>query len=87
MHVAKISGRGTQLCFVFFLRTIFPDYKFAPATGLSQQETKQSRYNLLQDEIHANNNPFWTARWMRVFGIAPRLDDSLLKVPWVKCER
>lgn len=40
----------------------------------------------MQDEV-ASNNPFWTARWMRVFGTAPRLDDSLLKVPWIKCER
>ncbi|KAG0043499.1 hypothetical protein BGZ83_011338 [Gryganskiella cystojenkinii] len=63
------------------------NYKFAPATALGQQETKQWRYNLIQDEIHANNNPFWASRWMRVFGTAPKLDDSLLKVPWIKCER
>ncbi|KAF9108295.1 hypothetical protein BGX29_002025 [Mortierella sp. GBA35] len=62
------------------------NYKFAPATALAPQETKIWRTNLMQDEI-ASNNPFWTARWMRVFGTAPRLDDSLLKVPWIKCER
>ncbi|KAF9945133.1 hypothetical protein BGZ72_001624, partial [Mortierella alpina] len=62
------------------------NYKFAPATALTQQETRLWRNNLMQDEI-ASNNPFWTARWMRVFGIAPKLDDSLLKVPWIKCER
>ncbi|KAF8939752.1 hypothetical protein BGZ58_008840 [Dissophora ornata] len=62
------------------------NYKFAPATSLTQQETRMWRNNLMQDEI-ASNNPFWTARWMRVFGIAPKLDDSLLKVPWIKCER
>ncbi|KAG0302330.1 hypothetical protein BGZ97_002397 [Linnemannia gamsii] len=62
------------------------NYKFAPATALTPQETKIWRTNLVQDEI-ASNNPFWTARWMRVFGTAPRLDDSLLKVPWIKCER
>ncbi|KAG9327739.1 hypothetical protein KVV02_000185 [Mortierella alpina] len=62
------------------------NYKFAPATALTQQETRLWRNNLMQDEI-VSNNPFWTARWMRVFGIAPRLDDSLLKVPWIKCER
>ncbi|KAF9290433.1 hypothetical protein BGZ68_007061 [Mortierella alpina] len=62
------------------------NYKFAPATALTQQETRLWRNNLMQDEI-ASNNPFWTARWMRVFGIAPRLDDSLLKVPGIKCER
>ncbi|KAF9944560.1 hypothetical protein BGZ70_004521, partial [Mortierella alpina] len=59
------------------------NYKFAPATALTQQETRLWRNNLMQDEI-ASNNPFWTARWMRVFGIAPKLDDSLLKVPWIK---
>ncbi|KAG0349119.1 hypothetical protein BG005_011164 [Podila minutissima] len=62
------------------------NYKFAPATALTPQETRIWRQNLMQDEI-ASNNPFWTARWMRVFGVAPKLDDSLLKVPWVKCER
>ncbi|KAI1310801.1 hypothetical protein EDD11_003647 [Mortierella claussenii] len=62
------------------------NYKFAPATSLTQQEMRLWRTNLMQDEV-ASNNPFWTARWMRVFGIAPRLDDSLLKVPWIKCER
>ncbi|KAG0293452.1 hypothetical protein BGZ98_002156 [Dissophora globulifera] len=62
------------------------NYKFAPATSLTQQETRLWRNNLIQDEV-ASNNPFWTARWMRVFGMAPRLDDSLLKVPWIKCER
>jgi len=40
----------------------------------------------MQDEI-ASNNPFWVPRWMKVFGIAPKLDDSLLKVPHIKCER
>ncbi|KAG0033945.1 hypothetical protein BGZ81_006765 [Podila clonocystis] len=62
------------------------NYKFAPATALTVQETRIWRQNLMQDEI-ASNNPFWTARWMRVFGVAPKLDDSLLKVPWIKCER
>ncbi|KAG0340922.1 hypothetical protein BG000_010726 [Podila horticola] len=62
------------------------NYKFAPATALTPQETRIWRQNLMQDEI-ASNNPFWTARWMRVFGVAPKLDDSLLKVPWIKCER
>ncbi|KAG0063515.1 hypothetical protein BGZ89_009817, partial [Linnemannia elongata] len=62
------------------------NYKFAPAMALTPQETKIWRTNLMQDEV-ASNNPFWTARWMRVFGTAPRLDDSLLKVPWIKCER
>ncbi|KAG0346148.1 Tetratricopeptide repeat protein 14 [Podila humilis] len=62
------------------------NYKFPQATGLTAQETKLWRQNLMQDET-ASNNPFWTARWMRVFRVAPRLDDSLLKVPYVKCER
>ncbi|KFH74170.1 hypothetical protein MVEG_01383 [Podila verticillata NRRL 6337] len=62
------------------------NYKFAPATALTPQETRVWRQNLIQDEI-ASNNPFWTARWMAVFGVAPKLDDSLLKVPWIKCER
>ncbi|KAF9391091.1 Tetratricopeptide repeat protein 14 [Podila verticillata] len=61
-------------------------YKFAPATALTPQETRIWRQNLIQDEI-ASNNPFWTTRWMAVFGVAPKLDDSLLKVPWIKCER
>ncbi|KAG0214780.1 hypothetical protein BGX28_001415 [Mortierella sp. GBA30] len=62
------------------------NYKFAPATALTHPEMRMWRNNLIQDEI-ASNNPFWTTRWMRVFGIAPKLDDSLLKVPWIKCER
>ncbi|KAF9912140.1 hypothetical protein EC991_000550 [Linnemannia zychae] len=73
-HVRATSAPGRQ------------NYKFAPATALTPQETKFWRTNLMQDEI-ASNNPFWTARWMRVFGISPKLDDSLLKVPWIKCER
>ncbi|KAF9414024.1 hypothetical protein BGZ94_000543, partial [Podila epigama] len=62
------------------------NYKFAPATGLTPQETKTWRTQLIQDEI-TSNNPFWAARWMCVFGVAPKLDESLLKVPWIKCER
>ncbi|KAG0089367.1 hypothetical protein BGZ92_004846, partial [Podila epicladia] len=54
------------------------NYKFAPATALPPHETRIWRQNLMQDEI-ASNSPFWTARWMRVFGVAPKLDDSLLK--------
>ncbi|KAG0348561.1 hypothetical protein BG004_004806 [Podila humilis] len=61
-------------------------FKFAPATELTMQETKMWRMQLIQDEISCNN-PFWTARWMTVFGVAPRLDESLLKVPWIKCDR
>ncbi|KAG0036126.1 hypothetical protein BGZ82_004675 [Podila clonocystis] len=60
-------------------------YKFAPATDLAPQETKAWRMQLIQDEI-TSNNPFWSARWMAVFGVAPKLDESLLKVPWIKCE-
>ncbi|KAF9294881.1 hypothetical protein BGZ74_011063 [Mortierella antarctica] len=60
-------------------------YKFAPATDLTPQETKAWRMQLVQDEI-TSNNPFWSARWMAVFGVAPKLDESLLKVPWIKCE-
>ncbi|KAF8927026.1 hypothetical protein BGZ52_004934 [Haplosporangium bisporale] len=61
-------------------------YKFAPATDLAPQETKAWRMQLIQDEV-TSNNPFWSARWMAVFGVAPKLDESLLKVPWIKCER
>ncbi|KAG0337619.1 hypothetical protein BG000_005207 [Podila horticola] len=61
-------------------------YKFAPATDLIPQETKAWRMQLIQDEV-TSNNPFWSARWMAVFGVAPKLDESLLKVPWIKCER
>ncbi|KAG0090275.1 hypothetical protein BGZ92_003289 [Podila epicladia] len=61
-------------------------YKFAPATDLTPQETKAWRMQLVQDEI-TSSNPFWSARWMAVFGVAPKLDESLLKVPWIKCER
>lgn len=65
---------------------VFLDYKFAPATDLTPQETKAWRMQLVQDDI-TSNNPFWSARWMAVFGVAPKLDESLLKVPWIKCER
>lgn len=67
-------------------KPLFLDYKFAPATDLTPQETKAWRMQLIQDEI-TSNNPFWSARWMAVFGVAPKLDESLLKVPWIKCER
>ncbi|KAF9349904.1 hypothetical protein BGX34_001503 [Mortierella sp. NVP85] len=61
-------------------------YRLPQATSLTPQEIKLWRQNLMQDEI-ASNNPFWVPRWMKVFGIAPKLDDSLLKVPHIKCER
>lgn len=75
-----------RLLICLWTRPLFLDYKFAPATDLAPQETKAWRMQLIQDEI-TSNNPFWSARWMAVFGVAPKLDESLLKVPWIKCER
>lgn len=85
----QTNDETTDIAFLtkrFFVVLVVVDYKFAPATALTPQETRIWRQNLIQDEI-ASNNPFWTARWMTVFGVAPKLDDSLLKVPWIKCER
>ncbi|GJJ68146.1 hypothetical protein EMPS_00492 [Entomortierella parvispora] len=61
-------------------------FRFMPLDRLMPRDHEKLRVRLKYDES-ASQNPTWVNRWMRVFGTAPRLDDSYLNIPVIVCKR